>query len=110
MARAGERLSAVSVKKLAKQKGTHGDGDGLYLRVYPPSQCSWVFRYMLDGRARWMGLGPYPLISLADARAKATDARRLLVDKIDPIATRDGQRTQAKLAAAKRVPFTECAT
>ena len=108
MARASERLSALSVKKLAKQKGTHSDGNGLYLRVYPPAQCSWVFRYMLHGRARWMGLGPYPLIGLADARARATDARRLLVDKLDPITAREEKHTQGKLQAAKRVTFAEC--
>jgi integrase len=108
MARASERLSALSVKKLATQKGTHSDGNGLYLRVYPPAQCSWVFRYTLHGRARWMGLGPYPLISLADARARATDARRLLVDKLDPITAREEKHTQRKLQAAKRVTFAEC--
>jgi hypothetical protein len=32
---------------------------------------------MLDGKRCWMGLGPYPLFGLADARAKALDARRL---------------------------------
>jgi integrase len=109
MARGHERLSAIGVKKLSTQKGTHGDGGGLYLRVNPPGQCSWVFRYMLHGRARWMGLGAYPLISLADARARATDARRLLVDKLDPLAVREKNRTQGKLEAAKRVTFAECA-
>jgi len=108
VARTSERMSAVGVKKLATQKGTHGDGNGLYLRVNPPAQCSWVFRYMLHGRARWMGLGPYPLIGLADARARATDARRLLVDKLDPIDEREEKNTQAKLEAAKRITFAEC--
>jgi integrase len=110
MARAGERLSAVSLKKLAAQKGAHADGNGLYLRVNPDAgQCSWVLRYMLHGKARWMGIGAYPLISLADARARAADARRLLVDKLDPIAARKQKQTAAKLEAAKRVTFAECA-
>jgi len=75
MARATERLSAVSLRKLARHKGTHCDGDGLYLRVNPDAgQCSWVLRYMLHGKARWMGIGAYPLISLADARARAAHA------------------------------------
>ncbi len=108
MARENERLSAVSLKKLAVQKGTHCDGNGLYLRVNPPEQCSWVFRYMLHGRARWMGLGAYPLVALTDARARAADQRRLLLDKIDPIETREDKHTQAKLEAAKRVTFAEC--
>jgi hypothetical protein len=59
MARATERLSSVSIKKLTTKKGTHCDGDGLYLRVNPDAgQCSWVLRYMLHGKARWMALAP----------------------------------------------------
>ena len=53
---------------------------GLYLRVAQGGTRSWVYRYMLDHKPHWMGLGPYPLFSLADARAKALDARRLRYD------------------------------
>jgi integrase len=56
-----------------------------------------------------MGLGAYPLVSLADARARASDARRLLLDKLDPISVREEKHTQAKLEVAKRVTFAECA-
>jgi hypothetical protein len=49
----------------------HCDGGGLYLRVVLPNECSWVFRYMLNQKARTLGLGPYPAISLARAREKA---------------------------------------
>ncbi len=108
MARGIERLSAITVKKLATVKGTYCDGGGLYLRVNPPAQCSWVFRYMLHGKARWMGLGAYPLVSLADARARASDARRLLLDKLDPIGARQDRHTRAKLEAATRITFAEC--
>ena len=60
MPRSIERLSAVAVSKLAKRKGVFCDGGGLYLHSDPPSQCSWLFRYRVDGKTRWMGLGPYP--------------------------------------------------
>jgi hypothetical protein len=63
----------------------HCDGGGLYLRVVLPNECSWVFRYMLNGKAGTMGLGPYPVISLAWAREKAVDARSLKVDGKDPV-------------------------
>jgi integrase len=110
MAREVEKLDAKTVEKLAKQTGMHGDGGGLYLRVSTETgQCSWVLRFMLHGKARWMGLGPYPLISLADARLRANDERRKLVDKIDPIDLRKQERTKAKLEAVKRVTFAECA-
>ncbi len=112
MARESEKLTVKGkngVETLAKQPGTHGDGNGLYLRVKPDAgQCSWVLRYMLHGKARWMGLGPYPLVSLADARARAADARRLLLDKVDPISVREDHHAKAKLDAAARVTFAEC--
>jgi integrase len=112
MARESERLTVKGkngVETLAKQTGMHADGDGLYLRVNSDSgQCSWVLRYMLHGKARWMGLGPYPLIPLADARTRARDARRLLVDKIDPINVRHDDRAKAKLETASNKTFAEC--
>jgi hypothetical protein len=73
--RATERLTALKVEK-AKAPGMYADGGGLYLRVTPDGAKNWVLRYMLDRRPRWMGLGPLALYGLADARAKALDARR----------------------------------
>lgn len=49
---------------------------------------SWVLRYQVKGRRRDMGLGPYPEVTLAAARHKALEARRLLVDGCDPLTTR----------------------
>jgi hypothetical protein len=46
---------------------------------------SWVLRYQLKGRRRDMGLGPYPEVTLAEARRKALEARHLLVDGVDPL-------------------------
>ena len=73
MARTG-KLSAVEVAK-AKGPAVLHDGGGLYLRVSPGSK-SWVFRFQLDGRRRDMGLGPYPDISLAEARGRAAEHRK----------------------------------
>lgn len=49
---------------------------------------SWVLRYQVKGRRRDMGLGPYPEVTLAAARHKALEARRLLVDGFDPLTAR----------------------
>ncbi len=54
----------------------YADGGGLYLQV-TGGGASWIYRYMLKGRAREMGLGPLALYGLQEARAKALDARRL---------------------------------
>ena len=64
---------------------------------------------MLNGTAREMGLGPYPDISLAEARAMATEARKLKAIGKDPIAEREAVRAQARVQAARSVTFRYCA-
>ena len=74
MARTG-KLSAIEVTK-AKGPAVLHDGGGLYLRVSATGSKSWVFRFQIDGKRRDMGLGPYPDISLAEARGKAAEHRK----------------------------------
>ena len=50
------KLTDVAVKKKSKP-GRYADGGGLYLQVGPDGKA-WLFRYMLNGRSRAMGLGP----------------------------------------------------
>ena len=64
------RLSARSIPGLLKRLGTHCDGRGLNL-VVTDKGASWQFRYMLNGRARTMGLGSVADVSLAAAREAA---------------------------------------
>src|SRR5215469_13226500 len=103
MARTG-KLSAVEVHK-AKGPAVLHDGGGLYLRVSPTGAKSWVFRFQLDGKRRDMGLGPYPDISLAEARAKALAHRKQRHDGIDPLAARAAERQAHRLSAAKSRTF-----
>jgi integrase len=107
MARTG-KLSAVQVAK-AKGPAVLHDGGGLYLRVSHTGSKSWVFRFQLDGKRRDMGLGPYPEISLAEARGRATEHRRLRYDGIDPLDAKAAQRQAQRLAVAKGRTFRECA-
>ena len=64
----------------------HCDGGGLNLRVMPSGSKQWVQRIHIDGRARMIGLGGYPVITLAKAREKALTSRRLVAEGKDPIA------------------------
>lgn len=82
---------------------------GLYLHSDPPAQCSWLFRYRLSGKTRWMGLGPYPPISLAKARELASNARSLKALGTDPIGQRDASRATERLAAVRTITFKQCA-
>ncbi len=70
--------------------GMHPDGDGLYLQVGPGGTTSWIFDYMLHGKARYMGLGSRETVSVAAPRKRAIALRALCNDGIDPI---DGQKT-----------------
>jgi integrase len=107
MAREIGKLSALRVK--AAPRGMHADGGGLYLHVNAAEARSWIFRYMLAGRAREMGLGPAHTIPLAEARKRATECRRLRLDGIDPIEARRAQRSAAQLDAARSITFRACA-
>jgi integrase len=86
----GGRLTVAKVK--AAGPGKHPDGANLWLQVGPNGSRSWYFRFTLNGRTREMGLGPYSLVSLSEARDKATAQRRLLLDGIDPIVARDAKQ------------------
>ena len=101
-------LTAVAISKMSKP-GRYAAGDGLYLQVSQPGTKAWVFRYQRDGKARHMGLGPVGLVSLADAREKARDARRQLLDGLDPLERRKIDRAEAHLRMASAVTFSECA-
>jgi integrase len=107
MARTG-KLSAVAVAKARGPAVLH-DGGGLYLRISPTGARSWVFRFQLGGKRRDMGLGPYPDISLAEARGKAVEHRKQRHDGIDPLAAKAAQRQAQRLFAAKGRTFREVA-
>jgi integrase len=108
------KLKALQVAKLHKP-GMYADGGGLYLQVTANAQDgepakSWIYRYMLRGKAREMGLGSLNTISLQQARDKALDCRRLRQERIDPIEARNAARAQGALEAAKSITFKQAAT
>jgi integrase len=82
-----------------------GGVTGLYCQVSVGKdgspRRSFVLRYKFAGRAREMGLGAYPATSLADARAKAEDARALLRDDTDPLAAKAEARAAGALNSAE---------
>lgn len=64
--------------------GKHEDGDGLRLVVAKSGARKWVFRALVDGRRREMGLGGYPVVTLAQAREQALAVRRAIRDGRNP--------------------------
>jgi integrase len=109
MARPVQQLDPGWVKRTT-EIGMHADGGGLYLQVSRLHTRSWIYRYMLDGRRHEMGWGAYPAVSLAAAREKAAECRRMVQgSRIDPIAARREERDRARLDAAKTMTFRQCA-
>ncbi len=60
------------------------DGNGLFLNVTKTGQRYWRLKYRWHGKEKLLALGVYPEVSLAEARQKRTDARKLLSDGFDP--------------------------
>lgn len=108
MAQLRDRLTALQVKRVTRP-GMYADGGGLNLYVQAGGAKSWVYRYMLKGRAREMGLGPAHTISLSEAREMAREARRLKFDGIDPIDHRQAARARSTLEAAADFTFKQAA-
>jgi integrase len=102
------KLTGLAVQR-ANRPGRYGDGDGLYLQVGPAGTKSWFFRYRLPGSvssngkplSREMGLGSLATFTLAEARERAREQRRLVAAGIDPIAERD------KTAARQSITFAQ---
>jgi integrase len=101
-----EMLSAKKVERV-KTKGRYADGTvrGLCLQVSSNGAKSWVLRYEIGGKKRWMGLGGASVFSLKEARDRARLARQKISDKIDPLEVRRGERVKQAQAAAQALTF-----
>lgn len=60
------------------------DGNGMHLLVHPNGSKYWRLQYRFGGKQKMLALGVYPDVSLADARARREEARKLLANSIDP--------------------------
>ncbi len=79
------------------------DGNGLYLEVLPAGTKFWRFRYrQASGKENSITFGPYPELSLTEARERRTDARRVLLAGSDPVQ----QRADIRRKSAEEVGYT----
>jgi Arm DNA-binding domain len=104
MRRSIHKLSARAVATLTKP-GRHSDGGGLYLFISKDNKAlrrRWVFRFTWRGKAIEMGLGSATQTSLAEARAKASEARREVAAKHAKPPVRPGKAARP-LAIARRL-------
>ena len=108
MARNINRLSPRSLSSKT-ERGRYADGGGLYLQVSKSGAKSWLFRFMLNGKSRQMGLGSLHTISLPEAREEALLCRKQLRDGVDPIEARKLKLGKAQADSARVMTFKECA-
>jgi Arm DNA-binding domain len=79
-----KHLSAAAVGRL-KKRGRYAVGHGAYLQISEWGTRSWLFRYIRNGKARHVGMGSATYVTLAEAREKAFEYRRLLASGGDPL-------------------------
>ena len=101
------KLSPTGIKNKS-ERGYYADGGGLYFRVSAFDTRSWAFRFTMLGKAREMGLGAYPDVTLMEARERAAEARRLLRDGVDPIEARKATRSATAAAVSRALTFGQC--
>lgn len=94
-------LTVARAKSLS-EPGLYRADPTLYLRVAPGGSKSWVQRLTIEGRRHDLGLGGFPLVTLAEARAKAYDNRRLARSGGDPLAAKRRAKTPTFRQAASR--------
>src|SRR5215207_3627081 len=101
------RLTAAFVK--SARPGFWADGDNLYLDVRGANSKNWQLVYQRQGRERSKGLGSAKFVTLAEAREKAFEARRLLRQGIDPIEAGAANAARTRIAALNTITFEDAA-
>jgi integrase len=107
------KLTAAEVKRIIKP-GKHPIGGSLYLQVSQDGARSWLFRYQLNNRRRWMGLGGCSDVSLSGARDDIKHYKRDFIKLgIDPLAEKAKSKDKAtedrRELANRQMTFSLCA-
>ncbi len=116
MPRIAKELSALEVKRLSRP-GWHAVGGvaGLLLQIRDPARegalppRSWILRLRVAGQRQPIGLGPYPQVSLADARELARKLSLEAKGGVNLLARKRAQRSALIAAAARNKTFRDCA-
>jgi len=74
------------------------DGGGMYLLVKPNGSKYWRLKYRFVGKEKMLSIGVYPDVSLADARQKRDEARKVLAAGGDPGEVKKADKLAQKLS------------
>ena len=110
MPKVAKELGALAVKQI-EAPGAHyvGGVQGLMLQVTAGAGRSWLLRAVIGGKRREMGLGSYPAVSLAQARVKASEAREMIRQGVDPVDRQRAVQSTLRAAVLSALTFEQCA-
>ncbi len=88
------KLSDTAVRKAKPEAKSYkmADGGGMYLEVMPTGSKYWRLKYRFGGKEKRLAFGVYPDVSLAQARERRDDARKLLANGTDPGVVKQAQK------------------
>ena len=100
---ARDQLSDLKIRRARPAKKPYKlyDGGGLFLLVHPNGSRYWRLKYRGAGKERLFAIGVYPEVGLADARARASEARRLVAAGVDPVHDRRARRASSAAELAQ---------
>ncbi len=94
-------LNAFAIRNATPKERPYklADGDGLHLLVNPNGSKLWRFRYQFGGKEKMLSFGSFPEVSLASAREKRMNARKLVAEGKDPSQKKRENRLAASVAS-----------
>lgn len=92
--------TACNNAKIKEKAYKLSDSEGMYLEVMPNGSKYWRLKYRYLGKEKRLALGVFPSISLAEARSKRNEARKLLNSGIDPAEHKRSSKHKAMNDAA----------
>ncbi|EBO4169298.1 integrase [Salmonella enterica] len=93
-------VKQIDAAKPAEKSYRLADSGGLFLFVPPSGKKVWRMRYRFDGKEKTLVIGPYPEISLTEAKAKQADAKMRLLTGVDPAEQKQAIKKKEKEAVA----------
>lgn len=96
------KLTDTAIKKAKPQDKPYrmADGGGMYIEISPNGSKYWRLAYRFANKQKTLALGIYPDVSLADARERRNEARKLLANDSDPGVIKQTKKKQSKIAAS----------
>jgi integrase len=97
-----DKLTDIAIRAMKPRPQSYrvSDGGGLYLQIETSGSKLWRYAYRFGGKQKTLAIGAYPDVSLADARARHLEARRLLSEGVDPGQVRQQAKRDQKVADA----------